>query len=712
MKPEQEQEVEAKKEDVLGMFGEHVFNDRVMRKYLPKEVYKSLHNSIENGSLLDPTVADVVANAMKDWAVSFGATHYSHWFQPMTGQTAEKQDAFITSDMSGNVLLEFSGKSLTMGEPDASSFPSGGLRATFEARGYTAWDCTSPVFIKQTGDNVSMAIPSFFCSYNGETLDKKMPLLRSMEVLNTQAMRILKIFGNTTSHRVIATMGGEQEYFLIDKKYFEKRIDLQLCGRTLYGAPPPKGQEMSDHYFGNLHERVASFMDDLNRTLWRLGISSKTQHNEVAPSQFEIVPLFGTVNIAVDHNQLIMEKMQKVARRHGFICLLHEKPFDGVNGSGKHNNWSLTTDDGQDLLNPGESPHENMQFLVFLFSVIRAVDKYASLLRATVASPGNDHRLGAHEAPPAIISIFLGDQLNDIFQQIKNGGAKGSKHAGILQLGVTTLPPLPQDCTDRNRTSPFAFTGNKFEFRMPGSSQSLSGPNYILNTIVADVLCEVANELEKYVGKANFTTQVQKLLNSYAKKHERIIFNGDNYSDIWIREAEKRGLPNLPDTVAALEHFLDPENAAVLSKFGVLSPQEMRARYEILMDQYARRINIEAEVTIYIAKRQIIPVVCEYAGHLANSIGKLEKVGIENKSMKKILTEISSEIDMVLQKLDTLEKAHAAAETKSGTVASYEYRDNVLPAMKAVRELIDNLETKVDNKVWPLPTYAEMMFNR
>ncbi|MDD4278407.1 MAG: glutamine synthetase III [Candidatus Sumerlaeales bacterium] len=701
-----------KQEDVLSSFGKYVFTDNIMRERLPKKIYQSLRRSIEEGLAIDPSIADVVANAMKDWALGFGATHYSHWFQPMTGQTAEKQDAFITPDLNGHVIMEFSGKSLTMGEPDASSFPSGGLRATFEARGYTAWDCTSPVFVKKDGENVSLAIPSFFCSYNGETLDKKMPLLRSMDVVNKQAVRMLRILGNTTTHRVYPTMGGEQEYFLIDRKYYEQRIDLQLTGRTLFGAPAPKGQEMEDHYFGNLHERVATFMDDLNRTLWHLGIGAKTQHNEVAPSQYEIAPLFETVNVAVDHNQMTMETMQKVARRHNFVCLLHEKPFAGVNGSGKHNNWSLLTDDGQNLLNPGESPHENMKFLVFLFAVIRAVDKYASLLRCTVASAGNDHRLGANEAPPAIISIFLGDQLNDIFQQIKNGGVKGSKHAGLLQLGVNTLPPLPQDCTDRNRTSPFAFTGNKFEFRMPGSSQSLSGPNYVLNAIVADVLSEMSDELEKFAGKPTLPAQVQKLLNSYAKKHERIIFNGDNYSDTWVREAEKRGLPNLKDTVESIERFLDPENATVLARYGVLSPEEMRARYEILMEQYAKTINIEAEASIYMAKRQFLPTLTNYAGKLAKSVNAMVQCGFNNNAMIERLGKVSGGIETISQRIDTLVDAHAKAESKKGTAAAYDYRDKVIPAMNALREVVDDMESIIDSTLWPLPTYADMMFKK
>ena len=530
-----------KKQSLPEMFGSNVFSDVVMRARLPKNVYKKLRSTIDEGKELDSSIADVVANAMKDWAIEKGATHFCHWFQPMTGITAEKHDAFISPTADGRIMMEFSGKELTQGEPDASSFPSGGIRATFEARGYTVWDCTSPVFIKTDGLNTTLFIPTSFASYTGEALDKKTPLLRSMQAMNKQGMRVLKALGNNTSKRVITTLGGEQEYFLIDRQFVEKRADLRFAGRTLFGAPPPKGQEMEDQYFGAIHERVASFMAELNEELWKMGVSAKTQHNEVAPAQHELAPVYATVNIGVDHNQLAMEMMQRIARKHAFVCVLHEKPFAGVNGSGKHNNWALCTDDGINLLNPGNTPHDNMQFLVFLFATIRAVHKYADLLRATVATPGNDHRLGANEAPPAIVSIFLGDQLTDIYQQIKKGGASSSKQGGSLKLGVTTLPSIPMDTTDRNRTSPFAFTGNKFEFRMPGSSQSLSGPNFVLNTIVAETLSEIADELQ---GAKNINTSVQALLQKYAKEHEAIIFNGDNYTEEWVKEAEKRGLHN------------------------------------------------------------------------------------------------------------------------------------------------------------------------
>ncbi|HEG44153.1 MAG TPA: glutamine synthetase type III, partial [Phycisphaerales bacterium] len=555
-------------------FGSNVFNDVVMRQRLPKNVYKAFKKIQAGCQVLDKGTADVIANAMKDWAIEKGATHYCHWFQPMTGFTAEKHDAFISPTAGGQITMEFSGKELCQGEPDASSFPSGGLRVTFEARGYTAWDITSPAFVKEDGKNITLFIPSAFCSYTSEALDKKTPLLRSMEALNKQAMRVLKVLGNTTSARVTSTLGPEQEYFLIDREFFDQRLDLLLCGRTLFGAPSPRGQEMDDHYFGTLHERIASFMNEVNNELWKLGVLAKTQHNEVSPAQFELAPVFATVNVATDHNQLTMETLQKVAIRHDFVCLLHEKPFAGVNGSGKHNNWSLSTDDGINLLDPGVTPHDNMVFLVTLCAVVRAVDKYANLLRASVANPGNEHRLGANEAPPAIVSIFLGDQLTDIFEQLAAGGAKSSKKGGELRLGVSTLPPLPKDTTDRNRTSPFAFTGNRFEFRMVGSTQSTSGPCFVLNTIVADTLCDIADELEK---AKNVNTAAQKILSRIAKEHKRIVFNGDNYTDEWVKEAEKRGLPNIVSTAASLATITDKENVQVFKKHKVLSRAELFA---------------------------------------------------------------------------------------------------------------------------------------
>jgi glutamine synthetase len=692
------------------VFGSNVFNDAVMKALLPKNVYKKLKATIDDCTELDPAIADVVANAMKDWAIAKGATHFCHWFQPMTGMTAEKHDSFISPTSTGGIMMEFSGKELTQGEPDASSFPSGGIRATFEARGYTVWDCTSPVFVKTDGANTTLFIPTSFASYTGEALDKKTPLLRSMEALNKQALRVLRALGNSTSRRVTATLGGEQEYFLIDRQYVEKRPDLRLAGRTLFGAPPPKGQEMEDQYFGTLHERVASFMADLNEDLWKLGVLAKTQHNEVAPAQHEIAPVYATVNIGVDHNQLTMEMLQRVARRHGFVCLLHEKPFAGVNGSGKHNNWAIGTDDGVNLLNPGNTPHDNMQFLVFLFAVIRAVHKYASLLRATVATPGNDHRLGANEAPPAIVSIFLGEQLTDIFMQIKGGSASSSKQGGRLELGVTHLPQIPKDTTDRNRTSPFAFTGNKFEFRMAGSSQSLSGPNFVLNTIVAETLREIADEIE---GVRDLPSRLQKLLQKYAKEHEPIIFNGDNYSEEWVREAEKRGLPNIRNCVDGINAMQDKENAAVLIRHGVLSRKEVHARHEILLENYAKTINIEARTMLSMARRSVQPAVIGFAADLAAGIGAVESAGEEPRAQKALLKTLNAAVAEIAQAVDALDAATAKAlATASAEKKAVAYRDVVVPAMVALRKAVDQVEPVMGAEYWPLPTYSDMLFCR
>jgi glutamine synthetase len=695
-------------EPVTVLFGKNVFNDVVMRERLPKNVYKEFKKTITESRFLDTTLANVVANAMKDWAIEKGATHFCHWFQPMTGLTAEKHDSFISPTTEGTTIMEFSGKELTQGEPDASSFPSGGLRATFEARGYTAWDCTSPVFIKETGKTVTLYIPCAFFSYNAEALDKKTPLLRSMDALNKQATRVLKALGNNTSNNVGATLGPEQEYFLIDRRFFEKRLDLMLTGRTLFGAPTPRGQEMSDHYFGALHERVASFMHEVNVELWKLGVSAKTQHNEVAPNQYELAPVFSTVNVATDHNQLVMETLQKVALRHNFVCLLHEKPFTGVNGSGKHNNWSMVTDDGINLLDPGSTPHDNMVFLVMLCAVIRAVDKYARLLRASVATAGNDHRLGAHEAPPAIVSVFLGDQLTDILEQLAAGGAKESKAGGHLKLGVSVLPPLPKDCTDRNRTSPFAFTGNKFEFRMVGSAQSTAGPMFVLNTIVADVLKEIADELEK---SSNVKTSAQKILNKIAKEHSRIIYNGDNYTEEWAKEAEKRGLPNIKSTVESLETIMDDENVKLFVNHKVLSKAELKARTEILLDAYSMTINIEAKTTLNIAQRQILPVAIEYSGKLAKAAERISNAGSNPDTQKKILDKTCELISDLNNSIDELKKAAAAVIGIDNTAKRAEnFRDIVVPAMSRVRKAADSLEMIVDAKMWPLPTYAEMLF--
>ena len=696
------------------LYGSNVFSDSVMRERLPKNVYKALQQTIVEGKELDAALADVVANAMKDWALEKGATHFCHWFQPMTGMTAEKHDSFIAPTSDGRVMMEFSGKELTRGEPDASSFPSGGLRATFEARGYTAWDCTSPVFVKNDGTNTSLFIPSAFCSYRGEALDKKTPLLRSMDALNRQAMRVLRILGNTSSKRVTATLGGEQEYFLIDKTFYEKRLDLMLAGRTLFGATSPKGQEMEDHYFGSLHERVASFMNEVNSELWRLGVSAKTQHNEVAPGQYEIAPVFATVNVATDHNQLTMRTLQKVAARHDFVCLLHEKPFAGVNGSGKHNNWSMVTDDGLNLLEPGSTPHENMQFLIFLFAVIRAIDIYADLLRATVASPGNDHRLGANEAPPAIVSIFLGDQLTRIFEQIERGGASAHEtgEQDRLQLGVSTLPPLPKDATDRNRTSPFAFTGNKFEFRMPGSSMSLSGPNFVLNTIVADALGEVADQLEA-VAEDDLSDAVQDLLQTYARQHKRIVFNGDNYSESWVKEAQERGLPNRSNTVDSLGCIMADRHVGVLERHHVLSAGELRARCEILFENYAKVINIEATTAVQIAERQILPAAINYTRTLGQAATAVTQAGVTSDSLPAMLQKTCDLISDLERHLARLGKSYQeAAAIQDARECATAYRDRVLPALNAVREVVDVLETVVDAQLWPLPTYAEMLFIR
>jgi len=697
-------------DNMTGAFGRNVFNEATMRECLPKNVFKSLKRTLEGEQPLDPVTADVIANAMKDWAIAKGATHFCHWFQPMTGLTAEKHDAFISPTPDGLTIMEFSGKELIKGEPDASSFPSGGLRATFEARGYTAWDCTSPVFVKEDGKNITLCIPSAFCSYTGETLDKKTPLLRSMDALNKQAVRVLRALGNVTSRRVTATMGPEQEYFLIDRTFYEKRLDLVLAGRTLFGAKPPRGQELEDHYFGSLHERVASFMNEVNNELWKLGVTAKTQHNEVAPAQYELAPVFSTINVAADHNQLTMDTLQKVALRHDFVCLLHEKPFAGVNGSGKHNNWSMATDDGINLLDPGDTPHRNMVFLVMLCAVVKAVDKYAALLRSSVANAGNEHRLGVNEAPPAIVSVFLGDQLSDIFEQLATGPAKSSKKGGQLQLGVSTLPQLPKDCTDRNRTSPFAFTGNKFEFRMVGSTQSVSGPSFVLNTMVADILCDIADELEK---ARDVKAAAQKILQDIAVKHARVLFNGDNYAAEWVVEAEKRGLPNVRSTVESLASIPSEENIALFSKHGVLSKQELRARTEVLLEVYSRQINIEAQTMLSMAKRQILPCACEYSSRLAGTVTAVSAAGASAETQAKMLNRVCALVTALENGIATLEEATAkAAATKNCEAQAKSYSQDVIPAMSAVRTAADELESLVDAKLWPLPIYAEMLFLR
>ncbi|MDC0977665.1 glutamine synthetase III [bacterium] len=689
-------------------FGSNVFNDTVMRERLPKDVYKKLKQTIDHGYELDHSIADVVANAMKDWAIERGATHYTHWFQPLTGMTAEKQDSFISPNAEGKIIMEFSGKELIKGEPDASSFPSGGIRATFEARGYTAWDCTSPAFIREDKGSPVLVIPTAFCSYTGEALDKKTPLLRSMEVINDQALRILKVFGNTTATRVLSTVGPEQEYFLIDKRYYVKRLDLITSGRTLFGAMPPKGQELEDHYFGSIKERIAAFMKELNDELWVLGISAKTQHNEVAPAQYELAPIFSTTNISTDHNQIIMDTMLKVAGRHGFVCLLHEKPFAGINGSGKHNNWSLSSNDGQNLLDPGKTPHDNAQFLIFLMSVIGAVDRYADMLRASTASAGNDHRLGANEAPPAIISIFLGEQLTDLLEQIEAGGGKSSKQGGELKIGVTTIPALPRDVTDRNRTSPFAFTGNKFEFRMVGSSASIAGPNIILNTTVAAVLDEIATRLEK---ASDLNKEVQDICAELIKKHKKVIFNGNNYSEEWVKEAAKRGLLNIKSTVESLTHILSDKNVSTFEKYGVLSKKEMEARFEIYLERYSKQINIEALTMIKIAKREILPAAIRYSILLAESINSVNTAGGDVTAQGELLNALSKTISSFKSNIERLESTTEKAAAIDETLKMSEsYRDNVFTTMKALRADGDALEDMIPADIWPLPTYAEMIF--
>lgn len=691
---------------LVEVFGSNVFNDSVMRQNLPKAIYKSLRKTIEEGIPLDPQVAEVVAAAMKDWAIGKGATHFTHWFQPMTGVTAEKHDSFISPTPDGRVIMEFSGKELIKGEPDASSFPSGGLRATFEARGYTAWDCTSPAFVKDG----SLFIPTAFCAYTGEALDKKTPLLRSMDALNRQALRVLHLLGNTATHKVTTTVGPEQEYFLIDKKLFDQRKDLIFTGRTLFGSKPPKGQDLEDHYFGQLKERIAAYMSDLDTELWKLGVSAKTKHNEVAPAQHELAPIFTTTNIATDHNQLTMETMKKVALRHGLVCLLHEKPFAGVNGSGKHNNWSMGTDDGQNLLEPGKTPHENLQFLIFLSAVIKAVDTYADLLRVSAASPGNDHRLGANEAPPAIISIFLGDQLTDILEQIESGGATNSKAGGTMDLGTASLPAFLKDTTDRNRTSPFAFTGNKFEFRMVGSSQSIAQCNFTLNTMVAEILSQFADRLE---AAANVNDEANRIILGVIKDHKRIIFNGNGYAEEWVSEAEKRGLPNIRTTVDAIAAIRAEQNIALMEKHGVLSRIEMESRCEIQYEIYIKTINIEALTMVEMTKRQILPSVVTYKADLAAAIASVESIDGDSSVERELFNKISTSLKRLSANLGRLEGAIDTAANLHGDslVQATAYRDLVFAAMGDLRLDADLLETLIDAEYWPLPTYSDLLFN-
>ena len=693
--------------DIPNLFGSLVFNDNVMKARLPKETYKALKNCIKAGKSLDLDVANVVANAMKDWAIEKGATHFTHWFQPMTGVTAEKHDSFIYPDKDGNIIMEFSGKELIKGEPDASSFPSGGLRATFEARGYTAWDPTSYAFIKDG----TLCIPTAFCSYSGEALDKKTPVLRSMQALNKQALRILKLFGKTNIKKVITTVGPEQEYFLVDKEMYEKRPDLVFCGRTLFGARSPKGQELEDHYFGTITPRVSAYMKELDEELWKLGVLAKTKHNEVAPAQHELAPIFATTNIATDHNQLTMELMKSIANKHGLACLLHEKPFAGVNGSGKHNNWSISTDTGVNLLEPGDTPSENAQFLLFLTSIIKAVDDYQDLLRVSVASAGNDHRLGANEAPPAIVSIFLGDELTEILKSIENDTSYICKEKSPMEIGVRVLPKFFKDTTDRNRTSPFAFTGNKFEFRMLGSAFSIAGANIVLNTIVAEELSQFADILE---NSSNFDEDLNTLIKNTIKSHNKIIFNGNNYSNDWVKEAEKRGLLNLKTTPDALPSFVNSKNVELFTKHHVLSETELYSRYEILLDNYSKTIHIEALTMIDLVKKEIIPAILGYQGEIAEIANNKKKLSssIQCCLEENILNKISTLGNSLYSKLEDLEKSvlDAKLHTEALDLAKY-YRESVFMNMQQLRAVVDELETLVSKKYWTLPSYGELLFS-
>ena len=698
--------------NVSEMFGKNVFNDSVMRERLPKSVYKKLKKTIEDGTELDPSIADVVAHAMKDWAIERGATHFSHWFQPLTGITAEKHDSFISVPGSdGRVIMEFSGKELIKGEPDASSFPSGGLRSTFEARGYTTWDCTSPAFLREDTWGVTLYIPTAFCSYRGEALDKKTPLLRSMQAINEQALRIIRLFGNTTSKRVIPYVGPEQEYFLVDKEKYLQRKDLIYAGRTLFGAMPPKGQEMDDHYFGSIRPRVGAFMKEVNEEMWRLGVTAKTQHNEAAPAQHELAPIYTQVNVAVDHNQMMMEALKRIAGHHGLTCLLHEKPFAGVNGSGKHNNWSISTDDGINLLNPGDTPHDNIQFLLVLACIIKAVDVHADLLRESTAVPGNDHRLGAAEAPPAIISIFLGEQLEDVVDQLCSTGlATHTKHGDLLRTGVATLPDFVKDATDRNRTSPFAFTGNKFEFRMVGSSDSVSSPNVVLNTIVAEAFKEAADQREQ---AEDFDTAVHDMIKTLLSEHRRIIFSGNGYSQEWVEEAERRGLPNLKIGIDSVDSLITDKAIRLFESFGVYTKAELESRAEIEYESYAKTINIEAKTMIDMAGKQIIPAVIRYTTNLAASLGAVQSACPEAdcSTQKELLLETSdllADMKTALAALtDAIGKAAAVANNKE---RAYAYHDLVTTAMENLRRPADRLEMIVDKELWPLPSYGDLIF--
>ena len=696
--------------NVVELFGSNVFNDKIMQERLPKKVYKELHKTIDEGKELDPITAEVVAGAMKDWAVEKGATHYTNWFQPLTGFTAEKHDAFITAPHAdGTVSMDFSGKELIKGEPDASSFPSGGLRATFEARGYTAWDCTSPAFVREDSAGAILCIPTAFCSYTGEALDQKTPLLRSMQALQTQTLRLIRLFGNTTSRKVTPSVGVEQEYFIVDRQKYLKRKDLIFTGRTLFGAMPPKGQELDDHYFGVIRQRIAGFMKEVNEELWKLGVSAKTQHNEVAPAQHELAPIYAECNVAADHNQIIMETLKQVAERHGLQCLLHEKPFAGVNGSGKHNNWSITTDDGINLLDPGKTPHENVQFLMILTCILRAVDRHADLLRESAADVGNDHRLGANEAPPAIISVFLGEQLEDVLEQlISTGSATHSLKGGKLHTGVKTLPDFAKDATDRNRTSPFAFTGNKFEFRMVGSRDSVAECNVVINTIVAEAFSDACDRLEK---AEDFELAVHDLIKEYATEHQRIVFNGNGYSEEWVEEAKRRGLPNINSMVEAIPALVTDKAIQLFGKFGVFTEAELRSRAEIQYEGYSKALNIEARAMIDIASKHIIPAVMRFSRNLAGTVNEIKTAGADvtvPMNMLKDTTALLSQTKLALAKLQ--EAADQAAAMENGREQAEYYHEVVFKDMEELRVPVDKLEMIVDKEEWPMPSYGDLLF--
>ncbi len=695
--------------NVEEIFGENVFTVGKMRERLPKKVFANLMNVMNKGGELSISDADVIAKAMKDWAVEKGATHYTHWFQPLTGITAEKHDAFVTHpDADGKMIMEFSGKELIKGEPDASSFPSGGLRATFEARGYTAWDCTSPAFVKEDATGAILCIPTAFCSYKGEALDKKTPLLRSMEAVSEQALRIVRLFGNTEATKVTASVGPEQEYFIIDRDKYLERKDLIYTGRTLFGAPAPKGQELEDHYFGSIKERIGAYMKDINIELWKLGVTAKTQHNEVAPAQHELAPIYETANVAVDHNQLVMDVMKKVATRHGLACLLHEKPFAGVNGSGKHDNWSIVTDNGVNLIDPGDTPNENLQFLLVLACIMKAVDTHADLLRQSASDVGNDHRLGANEAPPAIISMFLGDQLEDVVNQIiETGTATHSIEGGKLLTGVSTLPDFAKDATDRNRTSPFAFTGNKFEFRMVGSADSIASPNTVLNAIVAEAFCEAADILEK---SGDFDKDVHELIKKYMTEHKRIVFNGNGYSDEWVAEAERRGLPNIKSMVDAASALTTDKSVALFEKFGIFTKAELESREEITYETYTKYINIEALTMISMASKQILPAVISYTTELASSIASVEAVGCDASVQKERLEKVTAELKAMNTALEKLIADQAAGEKECPKCTAVYYHDTIMADMAALRAPADKLEMLVDKDFWPIPTYGDLLF--